>query len=113
MDHSIRQARLDALQFEQLDSRHATIKSAHAETCKWLLDKSEYLDWQDRKKVLEHNGFLWIKGKPSAGKSTLMKFAYADAKAKMTGLTAISFFFNARGEHLEKSTRGMYRSLLF
>jgi hypothetical protein len=41
-----------------------------------------------------------------------MKFAYANAK-KVTKDIVISFFFNARGEHLEKSTLGMYRSLLF
>lgn len=41
-----------------------------------------------------------------------MKFAVGDAR-KATTETVISFFFNARGEDLEKSTLGMYRSLLF
>ncbi len=41
-----------------------------------------------------------------------MKFAVEDARKAMTE-TVISFFFNARGEDLEKSTLGMYRSLLF
>jgi ankyrin repeat protein len=42
-----------------------------------------------------------------------MKFAYSQAKKKalQEGVTA-SFFFNARGDELEKSTAGMYRSLL-
>ncbi|KEQ70497.1 hypothetical protein M436DRAFT_18162, partial [Aureobasidium namibiae CBS 147.97] len=104
---------LDALNFEQLDTRHATIKTAHAATCEWLLSKFEYRDWQDEEKLLDHHGFLWIKGKPGAGKSTIMKFAYTKAKNDAKGPIAISYFFNARGEHLEKSTRGMYRSLLF
>jgi len=108
-----RQVLLDALNFEQLDTRHATIKTAHAATCEWLLSKLEYTDWQDEEKLLEHHGFLWIKGKPGAGKSTIMKFAYTKAKNDVKGPIAISYFFNARGEHLEKSTRGMYRSLLF
>jgi hypothetical protein len=48
---------------------------AHAKTCKWLLKKSEYLDWLDIAKLPDHHGFLWMKGKPGTGKSTLMKFA--------------------------------------
>jgi ankyrin repeat protein len=112
-DSNARQSRLDALSFEQLDTRHATIKAAHAATCEWLLNKSEYTDWQDEEKLHEHHGFLWIKGKPGAGKSTIMKFAYTNAKKNSKGSVAISYFFNARGETLEKSTRGMYRSLLF
>ncbi|EMT67378.1 Serine/threonine-protein phosphatase 6 regulatory ankyrin repeat subunit C [Fusarium odoratissimum] len=62
--------------------------------------------------VDEHHGFLWIKGKPGAGKSTLMKFILSNARRRMKDKTIISFFFNARGEELEKSTTGMYRSLL-
>jgi len=42
-----------------------------------------------------------------------MKFALASTKRKMADSTVVSFFFNARGEDLEKSTSGMYRSLLF
>lgn len=103
---------LDSLRFDQIDARHATIKTAHAKTCKWLLKKSEYQDWLDFNNIFEHHGFLWIKGKPGTGKSTIMKFALAQAKKTMTDTIIISFFFNARGEDLEKSTIGMYRSLL-
>ena len=61
--------------------------------------------------MTQHYGFLWISGKPGAGKSTMMKFAYLNMKQKQHALTA-SFFFNARGDLLEKSISGMYRSLL-
>ncbi|KAG9952733.1 purine and uridine phosphorylase, partial [Aureobasidium melanogenum] len=104
---------LDALNFEHLDARQATIKTAHTATCEWLFNQSEYLDWQNEDKTTEHHGFLWIKGKPGAGKSTIMKFAYTNANEISGGSVVISYFFNARGEHLEKSTVGMYRSLLF
>ena len=104
---------IEALEFEQMDARHLTIKRAHAKTCRWLLTRSEYLDWLDNSKTDQHHGFLWIKGKPGAGKSTLMKFALANARNKMKERVIISFFFNARGTILEKSTAGMYRSLLF
>jgi hypothetical protein len=103
---------MDSLRFEQIDARRTGIKRAHARTCKWLLKKREYRDWLDPCKLSEHHGFLWIKGKPGAGKSTLMKFALDDARRTTTDKIIISFFFNARGHKLEKCTIGMYRSML-
>jgi hypothetical protein len=107
-----RRGLLDSLRFDQIDARQMTIKNGHAKTCKWLLRMPEYLEWLDVNKLVEHYGFLWIKGKPGTGKSTLMKFAYSYARKTMKDRIIISFFFNARGEDLEKSTAGMYRSLL-
>jgi hypothetical protein len=103
---------VESLIFDQIDARQMTIKSAHAKTCKWLLKSLQYTDWLDANKVDEHHGFLWIKGKAGAGKSTLMKFATANARKTMKEGTILSFFFNARGEDLEKSSIGTYRSLL-
>lgn len=107
-----KQTLLDSLRFDQIDARQMTIKNAHAKTCKWLLHKSEYHDWLDATKLSEHHGFLWIKGKPGTGKSTLMKFALAHARKTRKDRIVISFFFNARGEDIEKSTIGTYRSML-
>ncbi|OOF93412.1 hypothetical protein ASPCADRAFT_150839 [Aspergillus carbonarius ITEM 5010] len=105
---------MDALRFDQLESRQATIKAAHAKTCTWLLEKKEYMEWLDSNHFQEHRGFLWIKGKAGSGKSTMMKFAFQQAFASRHEETVvISFFFNARGGDLEKTTLGMYRSLLF
>ena len=103
---------LDSLRFDQIDARQMTIKNAHARTCKWLLKNDQYVDWLDATKLSEHHGFLWIKGKPGTGKSTLMKFALANTRKTIKDRIVISFFFNARGEDLEKSTIGTYRSLL-
>ncbi|KAJ3487307.1 hypothetical protein NLG97_g6439 [Lecanicillium saksenae] len=100
----------DSLRFTQIDARYATIEKAHGETCKWLLRTPEYLEWLNPAKAVEHHGFLWIKGNPGAGKSTLMKFALDNAQRNKQNI--VSFFFNARGEDLEKSTIGMFRSLL-
>ncbi|KAI1374414.1 hypothetical protein F4677DRAFT_455428 [Hypoxylon crocopeplum] len=85
-----------------------------AKTCRCFLKLQQYVDWLDLGKLSNHGGLLWIKGKPGAGKSTLMKFAFSDAlrKSKRKGAIVISFFFNARGEELERSTAGLYRSLL-
>jgi ankyrin repeat protein len=112
LDTEQRRVLLDSLRYDQIDARQMTIKSGHAKTCKWLLKMQEYLDWLDVNKLVEHHGFLWIKGKPGTGKSTLMKFAHAHARKTMKDKIITPFFFNARGEDLEKSTAGMYRSLL-
>jgi ankyrin repeat protein len=109
-----RQMLKDSLKFDQIDARHMTIKNAHARTCKWFLECPEYLQWLDHTKLDKHHGFLWIKGNPGTGKSTLLKFAVqAHARQKGTRQEVISFFFNARGESLERSTVGAYRSILF
>lgn len=115
---------LDSLLFSQIDSRQTTIKDAHNSTCTWLFCRPEYLDWLDASKTMEHHGFLWIKGKPGAGKSTIMKFAHEhackevvqrtseSATTPLTNGVVLGFFFNARGDALERSVFGMYRSLL-
>ncbi|KAM0254836.1 hypothetical protein ACHAQJ_006376 [Trichoderma viride] len=107
-----KRALLKSLKFDQYNDRHDNIKAAHAETCIWLQENAQYIDWLNPDKINEHHGFLWIKGKPGAGKSTIMKFALANARKRMKDRLILSFFFNARGCDLEKSTLGMYRSLL-
>ncbi|RYN25492.1 hypothetical protein AA0115_g7519 [Alternaria tenuissima] len=111
-DGGKRQALMDSLRFDQIDARYATIKNAHAKTCKWLLRKSEHTEWLDPTRLSSHHGFLWIKGKPGTGKSTLMKFSFGQASKSRKSNVVIAFFFNARGETLEKTIVGMYRSLL-
>ncbi|RKK92531.1 hypothetical protein BFJ68_g10744 [Fusarium oxysporum] len=105
---------LKSLDFEQIDARKLIIKAAHSKTCRWFLKHPDYLSWIDRQQISQHHGFLWIRGKPGAGKSTIMKFIYLESKKKdrkHQSLTA-SFFFNARGELLEKTVSGMYRSII-
>ena len=113
LSDSRRQGLFNSLWHHTIDARYATIKTAHARTCEWLLKKTEYQDWLDISKTQNHHGVLWIKGKPGSGKSTLVKFAVANARKTRAETAVISFFFNARGEDLEKSTLGMYRSLLY
>ncbi|KAL6811155.1 hypothetical protein GGI42DRAFT_339932 [Trichoderma sp. SZMC 28013] len=97
-----------------IQSNMSNIEAAYGETCNWFLDHPTYLEWLEAEKLAQHYGILWLSGKPGAGKSTIMKFVYARLKETEdnTKSTTVSFFFNARGELLEKSTTGMYRSLL-
>ncbi|KAF5975310.1 Pfs NACHT ankyrin domain-containing protein [Fusarium coicis] len=109
-----RQQLMESLRYEQIDSRRTTIKTAYSKTCSWFLKHSDYLAWLDSEKRPHRHGFLWIRGKPGAGKSIIMKFIYKKQKKTDIPMKAItiSFFFNARGDQLEKSVSGMYRSLL-
>jgi ankyrin repeat protein len=103
------------LRFDQIDHRRTDIRRGHFRTCKWLLQSRSYLDWIDIAKLNQHTGLLWIKGKPGAGKSTLMKFVLAQTEEVniLDEEVILSFFFHARGVDLQKSTTGMYRSLLW
>lgn len=103
---------VDSLQFEQSESRQASIITAHAKTCRWILHRPEYKAWLDTTKTSQHNGFFWLKGNPATGKSTMMKFIHAHITRTHRQSCIISFFFNARGETLERTTVGMYRSFL-
>lgn len=103
---------LEALNFDEREDRLATIGKAHEETCQWLFERDEYKAWRDPYKRRVHHGFFWIKGKPGTGKSTLMKCAYNRGLQEFPDDVIVSFFFNARGAQLQKSTEGMYRSLL-
>lgn len=101
-----------ALSFDRMEFRRRAIEPAYGNTCRWVLETEEYLRWRDETFRDEHHGFLWIKGKPGAGKSTIMKFLLEHAQRNMTDHTILSFFFNARGTSLETSAEGLYRSLL-
>jgi ankyrin repeat protein len=108
-----RQRLLKCLEFPQIDARRTTIRGAHTRTCRWLLRHEKYQSWLDPGKQVQNHGFLWIRGKAGAGKSTMMKFVYLETKkVKKPSMAVASFFFNARGEYLERSISGMYRSLL-
>ncbi|KAK6851587.1 hypothetical protein PG995_011712 [Apiospora arundinis] len=94
-----------------MDARRVNIKKAHGKTSSWFLEDPEYLQWSKNDGTHSEGGFLWIKGKPGAGKSTLMKLLLTQTQRAQPKST-LHFFFNARGSELEKTTLGLYRSLL-
>ncbi|GAW12875.1 hypothetical protein ANO14919_022460 [Xylariales sp. No.14919] len=111
-----RRGLLESLQFEQMDAREWSIKKELARTCEWFLKTPKYIDWTHENALHDDHNFLWIKGKPGAGKSTLMKFLLERLRdrTRQAGSKEVllSFFFNARGHDLEKTTVGLHRSLL-
>ena len=105
------QALKNALVFKQMGFRQADIDPAYAETCQWIFEEERFLRWRDPAFRSSNHGVLWIKGKPGSGKSTMMKciFEYLE---RSPDCTVVAFFFNARGNALEYSVEGCYRSLL-
>ncbi|CAI7630932.1 unnamed protein product [Penicillium pancosmium] len=102
---------LKSLAFPQMLDRRDNIEQCHANTCEWILEMEEYKTWMSSR-----HGLLWVKGKPGAGKSTLMAFLY-DKLEKFQGNDQrggiqLDFFFTARGAELQKTSLGMFRSLL-
>ena len=103
-----------SLLYARMGARERNITTALPDTCNWLFKHTKFNGWTDWCHVASHHGFLWIKGKPGSGKSTIMKAALAWAQKAFPSETTVSYFFNARApEQLEKSSLGLYRSLVF
>lgn len=75
-------------------------------TCEWLLNHPEYIRWAGC-----DGGLLWIKGTPGSGKSTLLKYIL-DQRSSDRRHLHLSFFFHGRGNELQRTTLGLFRSLL-
>lgn len=91
--------------------RKNNIASPHMATCKWILDNDRYKHWNR-----SDNGILWIKGKPGAGKSTMMKYALDRSKDSRSSHLTIDlyFFFYMQGVTSEQKTcLGMLRALMY
>ncbi|KAL7933958.1 hypothetical protein V8C35DRAFT_44056 [Trichoderma chlorosporum] len=114
-DNQVSEACLGSLWFSSIDSRIQSLENPAHETCKWLFRQELYRDWFDGRSRQKSYGLLWLKGKPGAGKSTLMKEAFRQAKLKQTesNYCTAAFFFNAKGTELEHSCLGLFRSLLY
>ncbi|CAG8096966.1 unnamed protein product [Penicillium olsonii] len=87
--------------------RRGNVESCHPNTCKWILNLERYRSWTS-----EPRGLLWIKGKPGAGKSTLMAFLHSELSKSPNQGIRLDFFFTARGVELQRTPVGMLRSLL-
>ncbi|KAJ5935926.1 hypothetical protein N7454_005224 [Penicillium verhagenii] len=101
---------LESLAFPQMLDRRDNIEACHTNTCEWILELEEYQSWRD-----QPCGLLWIKGKPGAGKSTLMLFLHGilqEFHDGSHGVIRLDFFFTARGVEMQRTPLGMLRSLL-
>lgn len=103
----------ESLTFDRMDARRRNIATPLTDTCQWLFKHKLFCRWIDKSHTPEHHGFFWIKGKPGSGKSTIMKEIVTWAQKTWESQIVLTYFFNARSpQYLEKSTLGLYRSLL-
>ncbi|KAK4033680.1 hypothetical protein C8A01DRAFT_39872 [Parachaetomium inaequale] len=104
---------LKTLSFTGMASRQQTIQEAQIDTCRWFLDSNIFKCWHSRADVKVDAGLLWVKGKPGSGKSTIMKHTvHWMERTEHNHATVAAFYFNARGEYLEKTPLGLFRSIL-
>ncbi|KAK5948500.1 hypothetical protein OHC33_010534 [Knufia fluminis] len=109
---------LKSFLFDRIDARERNVMKALSRTCEWLFQHKDFQEWRTVRDVSDHNGFLWIKGKPGCGKSTIMKKALEQTQKEIQKQsiqqTVVHYFFNARAPtSLEKSSLGLYRSLTY
>ncbi|KAL9085611.1 MAG: hypothetical protein Q9165_007511 [Trypethelium subeluteriae] len=101
------------LAFTELNTRQSNIRTEMQGTCEWILHDPMYVQWKHRDDITTNAGLLWIKGKPGAGKSVLMKKVLSVIQKEQCSFgIVLSFFFNARGAKLERTTLGLFRSLV-
>ncbi|KAF5229618.1 hypothetical protein FANTH_14127 [Fusarium anthophilum] len=103
---------IESLRFDAMNTRRECISPPSLNTGQWLFQDSTFLTWKSSIDFSER--LLFIKGKPGAGKSTLMKEAVRKTKSEFQARgCCASFFINARGDVLEGSVSGIFTSLLF
>ncbi|KAG8627757.1 hypothetical protein KVT40_003630 [Elsinoe batatas] len=105
-----KQRLLDSIFYSSLQERELSIAPALKKTCRWILDINDFRDWVSRP---EEKATFWIKSKPGAGKSTMMRFILDHLKKIRKDSIILSFFFHARGTEIEHTAEGLYHSLIF
>ncbi|KAM0798606.1 hypothetical protein BDR22DRAFT_951815, partial [Usnea florida] len=115
---------LESLYFPDIHARQEGIEEAHKKTFGWIFEKpnDQIRPWHDFIHWLESgHGTYWISGKAGSGKSTLMNLISqhprTNAALKVWSGTSevllLKFFFWNAGTELQKSSRGLLRSIIF
>lgn len=120
-DKGVRKKKIDvfevlreSLQFDHMSTRLRNIADALPETCQWLASHPDFCSWLNMSAENKTSSFLWLKGKPGCGKSTLVKQVLEQLTSGNRFARTFSHFFNARSSHeLDKSSLGCYRSILY
>ncbi|KAL6354179.1 hypothetical protein LRP88_12513 [Fusarium phalaenopsidis] len=111
---ALQAACLKSIQFPYMHRRRQIIEDPAPRTGRWLIENETYSRWLFDRDLQERSCIPWLKGKPGAGKSTLMKQAFRHAKSSLNGhdYCVAGVFVSAKGEPLEHSSIGIFRSLL-
>ncbi|KAF2496698.1 hypothetical protein BU16DRAFT_560021 [Lophium mytilinum] len=110
---------LRSLFFPEMNARSNAIAGPANNTTNWIQQDSRFNAWHNWDETAQPNALLWIKGKPGSGKSTVMKSMMKQividdrGRADNSINLVISFFFSAKGVPLQRSSIGLYRSLVY
>lgn len=126
---------LASLKFPGLNERYSTLRNATRYTYRWIfpsiLDTSTTAEpddgntgtaaaWDNFEEWLQsEDQSYWVRGKPGAGKSTLMKFIVDHPQTRKClgawrdGAIILHYFFWNAGSVLQRSLRGLYCTLLY
>lgn len=109
---------LKFLSFPVMADHYKSIEKAYSETFDWIFQggSSQFPDW-----LSHRSGIFWITGKTASGKSTMMKHIFQSPLtqellrpwAKSEVFASAAFFFWNSGSALERSQKGLLRSLLY
>lgn len=106
---------LQSLSYPEIDDRFHSIYSGLHGTCEWLFRQADYTAWVESKPTDQHDRLLWIKGKPGAGKSTLMKMIIRQIESREQKIKSavLHFFFDSQNNsRIQVTARGFFRSLI-
>jgi hypothetical protein len=109
---------LKSLYRPAMNQRLFDIEPAEPHTFEWIYTENAtgFPEW-----LVNDGSFLWIKGKPAAGKSTLLKYVYEHEntsnilKSRWNANAAIAsfFFYDQMNTPQRRSFDGLLRSLLY
>ncbi|KAJ3572627.1 hypothetical protein NPX13_g4985 [Xylaria arbuscula] len=112
---------LKSLYFPELRRRWRQIPEAETQTNEWIYDpqKTSFLSWLESQN--DDDGLFYITGKAGSGKSTLMKFIAENERttkslrkwARTSKLCTAEFYFWNQGTEMQKSSHGLFQSLLY
>ncbi|KLO93123.1 Uncharacterized protein LW93_6116 [Fusarium fujikuroi] len=113
-DQKVLDELLAALRFDAMNARREAILAPATNTGNWLFRDPTFHLWTTT--AYQSQRLLFMKGKPGAGKSTLMKetvrhMQYVQRRDG-SGICA-NFFIDASGELLQRCPAGIFRSLLY
>ncbi|RSL54918.1 hypothetical protein CEP54_009630 [Fusarium duplospermum] len=102
---------LKSLAFPEMYNQFSTVAPADDNTCQWLFLHEAWNSWAS-----SDSSLLYIKGKDGSGKSTLLRYALhhiSEAPNIQKEAIVLSFFFNRHGTELQRTSLGLFRSLLY
>jgi hypothetical protein len=107
---------MTALHYPGIFDRQRCIRPPYTNTFDWLWSQRDFAHFLESDEKL-----FWISGQPGCGKSTMMYMMQCDRRTQESlsswahgrNLCTSSFYFDCGGSPLQRSARGLLRSLIY